>query len=494
MIPQETVVEIRRLFYAEHWKVGTIAEALGVHHETVQKTLATERFHGPRPGERVAATDAFREFLRGTLQRYPRLCATRLYQMVRDRGYTGSVVQLRRVVRTLRPTSPEAFLRLRKYPGEEAQVDWAYFGTVRVGKAERKLSAFVLTLSYSRALYLEFFFDQGLESFLTGHVNALADLGGVPRVLLTDNLASAVAEREGRFIRFHPRYLELCAHYHCVPRPCAVARGNEKGRVERAVQYIRHSFFAARPFTTLEDFNRKALLWRDEVAHQRPWPGGDHRRVHEAFAEERQRLLPLPVHPFECTRLVPVAGTKTIYVRFDLNDYSIPPEEVGKPLTVAADTRTVRILDGARQVASHVRSWDRHALVEDPAHSAALLRLKKRALGATPSARLISAVPAAETFLQEAVRQHASPGSETRRLLDLLDRYGAQALNDAVEKALSRNTPRASSVQFLLDSAHRSRGRRRPAPLDLSARPELNDIHVTPHDLETYDGLAQHKD
>lgn len=491
MIPHETVVEIRRLFYAEHWKAGTIAVQLGLHHDSVQAALQTERFHGPRPGERSAVTDPYREFLRGTLERYPRLRSTRLFQMVRQRGYTGSAVQLRRVVRQLRPVAPEAFLRLRKFPGEEAQVDWAFFGTVKIGAGERKLSAFVLTLSHSRALYLEFFFDQGLESFLTGHVNAFQDLGGCPRVLLTDNLASAVLEREGRLIRFHPRYLELCAHYHCVPRPCAVARGNEKGRVERAVQYIRHSFFAARPFTTLEDFNRKALAWRDEIAHQRPWPGDDRLSVADALVEERPSLLQLPLHPFECTRLVSVAGSKSIYVRFDRNDYSIPPEYVGKPLTVAADTRTVRILDGTCQIASHPRSWDRHEPVDDPAHKTALLQLKRRALGATPSARLLAAVPAAGTLLEAAVRQHASPGPETRRLLELLDQYGAEPLRRAVETALARNTPRASSVDYLLQSQRRSATRARPAPLDLSSRPELHDIHVTPHALETYDGLVK---
>ncbi len=212
MIPEETVVEIRRLFYGEHFPVGTIAATLGVHHETVERAIGNAKFHGPRPAERGSVTAPFRDFLAGTLRQYPRLRATRLYEMVRQRGYAGSVVQLRRAVRELRPVAPEAFLKLRKFPGEEAQVDWAHFGTVRMGRAERKLSCFVLTLSYSRALYLEFFFDQHLESFLSGHVNALSDLGGVPRTFLTDNLAAAVIERVGAAVRFNPHYLELCAH------------------------------------------------------------------------------------------------------------------------------------------------------------------------------------------------------------------------------------------------------------------------------------------
>jgi hypothetical protein len=89
--------------------------------------------------------------------------------MIRPRGYTGSISQLRRVVAELRPTHPEAFLRLH---GEMAQADWAHFGDVSIGRAARRLSAFVLTLCYSRALWLEFFFDQCLENFLLGHVHA----------------------------------------------------------------------------------------------------------------------------------------------------------------------------------------------------------------------------------------------------------------------------------------------------------------------------------
>jgi hypothetical protein len=111
----------------------------------------------------------------------------------------------------------------------------------------------------------------------------------------------AALERRGDAIHFHPRLLELCAHYH----------------------------FAARPFTTLEAFNRQALGWRDREAHARRWPGGDYRTVAEAFAEEKPRLLSLPVHQFDSDLLVPVRSGKTIYVRFDLNDYSIPPGFVG---------------------------------------------------------------------------------------------------------------------------------------------------------------------
>ena len=140
--------------------------------------------------------------------------------MILDRGYSGSVVQLRRAVAELRPQIREPFLRLQMFPGEQAQADWAHFGEVTVGRARRLLSCFVMTLSYSRALYLEFFFDQTMENFLRGHVHAFQAWNGQPRMVLYDNLKSAVLERRGGQILFNPRLLELSAHYHFAPQLC----------------------------------------------------------------------------------------------------------------------------------------------------------------------------------------------------------------------------------------------------------------------------------
>jgi transposase len=227
VIETALIARIRQLYYGEHWKVGTIAAELALHAETVRGALSEAPRIAPPP--RPSPVDGYQAFIEELLREHPRLRATRIFEMVRLRGYTGSVRQLRRRVARLRPVHKEAFLRLRSFPAEQAQVDWAHFGQVRVGGTQRKLSCFVMTLSYSRALYLEFFFDQSLASFLRGHVRALSFFGGSARAVLYDNLRSAVLERHGQGVHFHPRLLELCAHYHFAPRPCAPARGNEKG-------------------------------------------------------------------------------------------------------------------------------------------------------------------------------------------------------------------------------------------------------------------------
>jgi transposase len=490
VISQEHVARIRHLFHAEHWKVGTIAAELGLHPETVRRALDTDRFRShPRLRDRL--TDPYLDLLRQTLQQYPRLRATRLFQMIRPRGYTGSVTQLRRVVADIRPPGHEAFLRLQTFPGEQAQADWASFSEVSIGCARRRLSAFVLTLAYSRALWLEFFFDQTLENFLLGHVHAFHDWGGSPRSVTTDNLRSVVLERRGDAFHFHPRWLELSAHYHFATRPCRPARGNEKGRVERSIQYVRQSFFAARPFTTLEDFNRQALAWRDQVAHQRPWPGDDSRTVAQVFEEEKARLLPLPLHPFSCDLVRTVRADKTLCVRFDLNDYSVPPQTLGRPLMLVASPTTVRLLDGSTAVASHRRCYDRHQLIEDPGHRQALLEQNRKALGSTPSGRLAALVAESQPFLEAAFQRGESTPRLTAQLLRLLDDYGPAELAVALREALDHQTPCLSSVAFILTRRHRQRQRQNLVPVDLSRRPDLEHLTVSTPRLETYDELSQ---
>jgi len=258
MIAPELRARIRRLYFAEHWKIGTIATELGVHHDTVRAAVEVERFVRTGPVLRPTLLDPYKAFLAATLEAHPRLRATRLYDMVRSRGYAGSVIVLRRYVRTVRPTArAEAYLRLRTLPGEQGQVDWGHFGKIQIGHATRALSCFVLVLSWSRALYARFALDQTLESFLRGHVEAFAALQGCPRVLLYDNLKSVVLERVGDHIRFHPRVLELAGHYHFAPQPCAVARGNEKGYASYCTSSVvcaaslRRRCFAAIPFHVL---------------------------------------------------------------------------------------------------------------------------------------------------------------------------------------------------------------------------------------------------
>src|ERR1700758_2801754 len=364
--PPDIEAQILRFYHAEKWTIGTIARQLHIHHSVVRRVLAQSGLPRSGPPQRAAQIDAYLPFIRQTLETFPTLTASRLYVMAYGRGYRGSPDHFRHLIACHRPRpKAEAYLRLRCLPGEQAQIDWGHFGHLEIGRARRPLMAVVMVLSYSRQIFLRFFRDARMENFLRGHVAAFEAWQGVPRVLLYDNLKSAVLERRGDAIRFHSTLLGFAGHYRYEPRPVAVARGNEKGRVERAIRYVRDSFFAGRAVSDVDTLNAQAVEWCASIAADRRCPGQEAKSVAEVFAEEAPHLLPPPDHPYPLIEQVAVKAGKTPYVRFDLNDYSIPHTQVRRWLTVLADPAEVRVADGQHVIARHARGYGKGEQIED---------------------------------------------------------------------------------------------------------------------------------
>jgi transposase len=495
MISHALEAEILRLHHAEHWPIGTIATQLRIHHGTVRRVLAQAGVPAAAPAVRAMLVDPYRAFILQTLEKYPSLRASRLYAMVRERGYRGAPDHFRAIVARLRPRpATEAYLRLRTLPGEQGQIDWAFFGKIRIGRALRPLMAFVMVLSYSRMTFLRFYLNAAMGNFLRGHVQAFAFFESCPRVLLYDNLKSAVLERSGDAIHFHPRLLELAAHYHFQPRPVAPARGNEKGRVERTIRYARDAFFAARTYRDLDDLNAQALAWCTGQAADRPCPQDRQRSVREVFAEERAHLLGLPQNPFATDELLAVQVGKTPYVRFDLNDYSVPHRYVRRTLTVLASEHSVRIVDGNELIATHARSFDRATQIEDPAHIQALVSHKRAARVHRAQDRLHHSTSSASTLFVRAAGRGAHLGSLTRGLLQLLDSHGAQALERAIQAALAEDAAHLGAVRHFIDQHARAEALAPPIAVALPADPRVRELSVHPHSLRDYDQLTRNSD
>lgn len=486
----ETEAEIVRLHHAEGWPIGTIGRELGVHTSVVTRVLGqagvVQAVTMPRPSK----VDPYLPFMRETLEKYPKLRASRLLQMVQARGYTGQCSRFREIVAAIRPRpKAEAYLRLSTLPGEQGQVDWAHFGKIRIGKAERQLMAFVMVLSWSRMMVVHFFLDARMPNFLHGHELAFETFGGVPRELLYDNLKSAVLERVGDAIRFNAKFLQMASHYRFAPRICAPARGNEKGRVERKIRFIRDSFFAARTYRDLDDLNAQAAEWCASIAAARPCPGERARTVRDVFAEEKPRLMPLPETRFPCDEIVPVHVAKTPYVRFDLNDYSVPHTHVRRQLAVIADIDTVRVVDGPVVVAEHTRSWSRDERVEDPAHVEALTAEKHAAHQHRGMDRLQHAAPHSRDFLIRCADRGQNLGSVTWQLGRLLDQYGAAELDAALAEANAREIVHPPSVRQLLERRRAEAGRPASLSVEVPADPRLRAVVIRPHALDLYDRL-----
>lgn len=491
-ISPELEARILRYYHAEKWRVGTISAQLGVHHSTVSRVLAQAglpRIGAPR---RPSAIDAYLPFILETLEQFPTLTATRIYGMVTERGYVGTADHFRHFIALHRPKPKrEAYLRLRTLPGEQAQVDWGHFGYLEIGRARRALMGFVMVLSWSRMIYVQFFLGAHMENFLRGHVGAFNAWGGLSRVILYDNLKSAVLERQGQAIRFNPNLLEFASYHHYEPRPVAVARGNEKGRVERAIRYIRDGFFAGRTFAGVEDLNAQAATWMAGVAADRRCPEDLSLTVGEAFAQERKHLLALPDNPYPTNEQVAVKIGKTPYARFDLNDYSVPHDYVQQTLTVLADLTQVRILNGQRLVATHVRSFDKGAQLENPAHIAALSEHKHHASQHRNTDRSHQAVPQSRELLALAAERGEPLGRIANTLLNLLGRYGITELQAAVAEALQRGVPHPNAVRHALERRREARDLPPPVEIILPLHVQSLDTQIQPHNLDTYDQITE---
>lgn len=493
MITPDQEAQILRYFHAERWRVGTIATQLGVHHCTVRRVLAQLGVTAARASTRPSIVDPYVPLIVETLQKFPKLTASRLCAMARQRGYTGSEDHFRCVVARHRPRpTAEAFARLRTLPGEQGQVDWGHFG--KLPGTDRALMAFVMVLSFSRRIFLRFYPDAAMPMFLRGHVDAFAIFGGVPRTLRYDNLKSAVLERAGDAVRFHPTLLALSAHYHFAPSPCRPYRGNEKGRVERAIRYIRDNFFAARTFGDLDDLNAQAAAWSEQEARTRRCPEDRSRTVVEVFEEERPRLLALPDDAFPTTERVAVSIGKTPYARFDRNDYSVPPTYVQRELEVVATLEQVRVVEGDHAIATHRRVWGKGAQIEDPEHVAALLADKREASTHRGTDRLTRAVPETEALLVAVAERGGNLGSTVARLLVLLDQEGPEALRAAIVEVMASRTPHVGAVRQVLEGARRARGAPPPMAVELPEDPRVRELVVRPHPLAQYDQLGQRKE
>lgn len=486
-VPRDTECEILRLHYGEHWPVGTIAAQLEIHADVVRRVLGhTADADAPGKVRRSSMFEPYAEFIEQTLREYPTLRSTRLFDMLRERGFTGSARSVRKYVYKTRPEPKrEAFLRVETLPGEQAQVDWAHVGRMPVPGGERQLWVFAIVLGYSRAMWAELVLDLTADSLVRSLVRASSFFGGVTRQWLFDNAKAVVLERHGDAARMHPALLSLCAHMRVQPRLCGVRKPEHKGKVERAIRYLRERFFAGRRIVDLDAGNAELLRFLDEIAHQRPHPALADRTVGDVFAEERPRLLALPdpLPPMEQTR--PVDVDKTATVRFDTNMYSVPPRFVGRTLTLAADDRVVRVLDLASEIARHERCWGRRQYVTDPAHREALLAQRPSVRDLRGRDRLRVVCPRVDELLARCVDNGRKVGAAVARLTYLLDLYGDHNFALAVGDVLDTGAGDLPGLVVACERRRRERGQ--PVPIDVAMPAHIPDRDVVPHSLEDYD-------
>jgi hypothetical protein len=270
-----------------------------------------------------------------------------------------------------------------------------------------------------------------------------------------------------------------------LPRLCAIGKGNQKGRVERAIRYLRERFLAGRSIDDPAAGNRELLRFLEEIAFPRPHPVRKEKTVAEVFAEEKKRLLPLPDAPLETDEIRTLTADKTATVRFDTNLYSVPARFAQRALTLLASDRSLRLLDQAQEVCRHDRSWGRRQLIELPEHRAEILALKRAAQDLKGRERLRALVPGIDALYQRWADSGRSLGHMTLRVIKLLDLYGEAVFTEAASEVLSRGLHDPSALAQLCEQKRRAH--ERPLPIELAFASHVDDSDVIPHDLESYD-------
>lgn len=489
----EIWVEVRRRVLTGELSKRAACREYEIHWQTLEKILS----HSEPPGyqktkPRSSIVDAFVPIIEEILKSDPQVhrkqrhTARRIFERLRDEhGYVGGETVVKDAVRAWKQHHREVFLPLSHPPGE-AQVDFGFADVWLVGELT-KVALFVMTLPYSDAIFIQAFPRECTEAFLEGHRRAFEFFGGVPTRISYDNSKIAVASITGSRERKVTReFQRLKSHYLFVDHFCLVRRPNEKGHVERLVDFSRSNFLVPVPrVDSLEVLNVRLVddCQRDLLRQLR----GKAASKSELLDEERQHFLrPIPVQTFESHRIVIANANSLSLVRFDRNDYSVPTKYAHRRMTVLATVDEVRIVFEDQLVARHRRSWKKQQSLFDPVHYLALLERKP---GGFDHARPLEnwELPVCFGILRRRLEAELD-GLGTRefiKALRLLETHSLTALKDAVQHALEIGTTNCDAVRLILEYQQEE-----PISLFcLDGRPHLKLVRVAQTDISVYQSL-----
>jgi transposase len=484
VIDYETFCRLRQLHQEKGLKVSQIAAELHLDPKTVQRWLDQPTYR-PRQGtRRPSKLDTFKGQIAALLERHP-YTAQQLLQQLRQQGYAGGYTILKDYVRQVRPVRKPAYLMLEFAPGECAQVDWGSFGSVAVGSTRRRLSFFVMVLCYSRMMYVEFTLSEGMEQFLSCHRHAFEFFEGVVAKVVIDNLKVGVLRHPlGQKALFHPRYLDLAAHYGFEPVACNVRKANEKGRVENGVGYVKKNFLSGLQIPSFAALHPAAIQWRDTVANIR-LHGETHRKPIDLFAQEKPRLRPLSAMPYDCGVVRPISANGCCHVLVDTNRYSVPHPYASQKLTLKLYPEQLLLFHQQKLIATHPRCHDRRQKISNPDHTKELLAQRKQARDQTLLLAFLALSSQAEAYLRKLEDKRLNSRHHLQKIVALSEIYGPDKIDRALQDALAFEAYGCEYIANILEQ--RERPATPPGALHLTRRQDLLDLELPPADLTPYE-------
>jgi len=491
MLSADQQSQILAMYFGQAKSTRKIARDLKINRKSVMRIIERRSvlLEKSQSSPRASILDPFKEYIAELLKRDPKIPSTTILQRLRVQGYLGGKSNLNSYVFTIRERpyrSREAFHTITFAPGECAQVDWGEFGDV-FGDGI-KIHCFLMVLCYSRLIYIEFTRGEKFEDFIRCHQNAFRFFGGlVPTECWYDNLTSAVTERLNSLVKFNARFMAYIGHHGVMPHACNPARGNEKGRVEDGVKYIRSSFWPGRTFKNFEDLCSQASDWRDNTANRR-----EHRSTHKIpilhFEKEEKAALkatnPAPYDTDELfTRVVP----PNFMIVYETNRYSVPWTLVGMPVTVRVNDSAICFFYNEQFVGRHERSFKKHQHFFKPEHAKGLLERKPGASNAGWQLTQVRQIgESAAKYLDFIKAGSRSLKNEAARIMALATIYGESAVNEACRDLLEHGIIGTPNLELRLKTSIANH-EKNPDPL-VFQKEQLN-RRVPTVDLRRYDYL-----
>ncbi len=484
MIDYELFSKIKYLKEHKGLTVSQIAAELSLDSRTVRKWFGQKQFRPRKATVRPSKLDPFKNDIVRMLEAHP-YTAVQIFQRISEMGFNGRYSIVKEYVRKIRPPRSQAFLKLAFAPGECAQVDWGSYGSVSVGSTRRRLSFFVMVLCYSRMMYAEFTVSQTMEHFLACHQNGFEFFGSVPQKIMVDNLKSAVLKRiVGRPPVFNPKYLDFANHYGFDIAACNVGKGNEKGRVENGVGYVKKNFLAGLDIPDFAAVNPAARHWLDTIANVRIH-GETRKQPVELFGKERLFLNPLSSTPYDIATVSQVRASSQFRITIDTNRYSVPAEYAGVRLTLKTYPDRLCVYCKDKLIARHVRSYDRGRDFEDPDHPKELLAQRKKARDQKIFMRFLALSPKADLYYRKIEQRRMNPHHHVRKIVALSEIYPPESVARAMEDAFTFQAFSCEYITNLLEQ--RSRRLPEPGALHLTRSEDLLEIKVEQPDLSIYE-------
>ncbi len=400
--------------------------------------------------KRVSKLDPFLPMIRNLLEKYPDITGVRIYEELKEAGYTGGRSILKEKLRKLRKPKKEPVIRFETGPARQGQMDWSPYTIAFTRTGKKMVQCFSYILGYSRRQYIDFVPRHDFYTLIRRHQDAFEYYGGVPIECLYDNEKTVVLRWEcGRPV-FNPAFTAFITYYNCKPVACRPGRAQTKGKIESPFKYVESNLLGGRDFQDIEDLRATARWWLREKSDLHVHDTTKRPPIELFMEREQAALQPLPLHPYDTAEVALKVCDAGGFVEFETNRYSVPSDHIADILSIKATEHEIMVYTPElERIAVHERQpAGAGKRVEDPAH----FKTKISRYGLEPVREaFLELGEAAEEFLTGLTGRHPrNCGAHARYILRMKEHYQSGDIHKALEHALRYQAFEGKAIERIL--------------------------------------------